>query len=135
MNSRLFVGVAITVATMASVVSAQIPPPPPPGDCDLAACMCDGVDLSKFKDKIVSATGIDGYNYTISICDDLPNHTVPSGCDRYDYHAAVVKWKAKDASDCIEIGSLANCTNSSTSGATTLLPRARFPHSVSAPAD
>ena len=46
----------------------------------------------------------------ISICTDLPNASVPVGCKAYDEHAAVVKYDPENPTDCIEIGSLENCT-------------------------
>jgi hypothetical protein len=79
--------------------------------CDLAACTCDGVDLSDLKGKVFQApTDSEGYAFKISICGEIPNAQLPSGCQQYAEHPSVVKYKANNPADCIEIGSIGPCT-------------------------
>ena len=78
--------------------------------CDLAACTCDTVDLTAQQQLgvVTTPTNTDGYIFMLSFCSDIPVDALPSGCqsatDRSD-HPAVVKYKANNASDCIEVGS------------------------------
>lgn len=79
--------------------------------CDLASCTCDGVDLSGMKGQVYQApTDSEGYAYKISMCSEIPAATLPTGCQQYAEHPAVVKYKANNPADCIEIGSIGPCS-------------------------
>eukprot|EP01051_Picozoa_sp_SAG22_P000466 SAG22_NODE_13_length_33548_cov_57.167773_18_plen_2478_part_00 len=79
--------------------------------CDLAECICDGVDLSGFEGNVFQApTDSEGYAYMISICSEIPTAELPTGCQQYAEHPAVVKYKANNPADCIEIGSVGPCS-------------------------
>eukprot|EP01052_Picozoa_sp_SAG31_P002825 SAG31_NODE_102_length_25175_cov_10.778553_17_plen_208_part_00 len=79
--------------------------------CDLAGCTCDGVDLSGMKGKVYQAPpDSEGYAYKISMCSEIPAETLPTGCQQYAEHPAVVKYKANNPADCIEIGSIGPCS-------------------------
>ena len=79
--------------------------------CDLASCTCDGVDLSGMKGKVYQApTDAEGYAYKISMCSEIPTAQLPTGCKQYAEHPAVVKYKANNPADCIEIGSVGPCS-------------------------
>ena len=81
--------------------------------CDLASCTCDGVDLSGMKGKVYQApTDAEGYAYKISMCSEIPTAQLPAGCQLPAAgckHSAVVKYKANNPADCIEIGSVGPC--------------------------
>eukprot|EP01048_Picozoa_sp_COSAG05_P019702 COSAG05_NODE_3159_length_2278_cov_8.291877_1_plen_263_part_00 len=89
------------------------PPPPGPNSCDLAKCTCDGVDLAGLKALGVVTSGPDaeGYSYKVSICQEIPAASLPSGCQQYAEHPAIVKFKTDNPADCIEIGSTGPCSN------------------------
>jgi hypothetical protein len=63
------------------------------------------------KGKVFQApTDTEGYAYKISMCTEIPNAQLPSGCQQYAEHPSVVKYKANNPADCIEIGSIGPCT-------------------------
>lgn len=117
MASALFVAHAATL--LAGAVGQVTPPPspgPPPGPpCDLAACTCAGVDLKNLEAKGVVQSGPDGegYSYKLSFCTEIPAAQLPTGCQQYAEHPAIVKFKTDNLADCIEIGSIGPCSQGS----------------------
>lgn len=45
----------------------------------------------------------EGYSYKISFCTTLASTDLPSGCQQYAEAPAVVKYKASNPADCIEV--------------------------------
>jgi hypothetical protein len=79
--------------------------------CDLSACECDGVSLSSLRGKTHHAPAdAEGYAYMLSVCGEIPKDELPSGCQQYAEHPAVVKYKGDNPADCIEIGSVGPCS-------------------------
>ena len=110
----------LAAACLAATAGAQVvpppPPPPPPGPpCDLAACTCDGVDLKGLQAKGVVEIPPDaeGYSYKLSVCNEIPSASLPTGCQQYAEHPAIVKFKADNLADCIEVGSIGPCSQGS----------------------
>jgi len=109
---------AIVAAQHAAAVplgaaSPSAPPPPPStgSTCDLSTCECDGVSLSSLRGKTYHPpVDAEGYAYMISVCDEIPKDELPSGCQQYAEHPAVVKYKADNPADCIEIGAVGPCS-------------------------
>jgi hypothetical protein len=80
------------------------------GACDLSKCQCDGVSLAALQGHVYSTPPDDeGYSYKMSFCDTLSAAELPSGCQQYAEAPAVVKYKASNPADCIEIGSTGPC--------------------------
>ena len=105
----------VALSLCLSSASAQTPSPPPPSPgpaCDLTKCTCDGVSLAGMKALGVVTTGPDaeGYSYKLSICQEIPAASLPSGCQQYAEHPAAVKFKADNPADCIEVGSIGPCS-------------------------
>lgn len=101
----LAVGVSLTGAA-----NAQLPG----GDahCDLTTCTCGGVALGSLRinKTVVAPTDAEGYAYLLAICGEIPEVSLPSGCQQYAEHPSVVKYKADNPADCIEIGSIGPCS-------------------------
>ena len=106
------IGLAMTVQWGDSSAAQTAHESSLPGDlCDLKKCTCAGVDLSKFKDRVFRApTDAEGYTYSLALCGEIPKASLPSGCQQYAEHPAVVKYKADNPADCIEIGSIGPCS-------------------------
>ena len=45
----------------------------------------------------------EGYSYKISFCTTIASTDLPSGCQQYAEAPTVVKYKASDPADCIEV--------------------------------
>eukprot|EP01044_Picomonas_judraskeda_P026523 COSAG03_NODE_8088_length_838_cov_0.955345_1_plen_187_part_10 len=87
--------------------------------CDLAACTCAGRSLAYVRHTTWDASPVDrssDYAYRFSICDPIPQHELPVGCQQnrsvgnLDEKATVVKYKRSAPLDCIELGSAVNMT-------------------------
>ncbi len=79
--------------------------------CDLSKCECDGVSLESLRGKVYHPpVDAEGYTYAFSMCDVLPEPDLPSGCQQYAERPSVVKYKADNPADCIEIGSIGPCS-------------------------
>jgi len=69
------------------------------------------VSLSSLRGKTHHApTDAEGYAYMLSVCGEIPKDELPSGCQQYAEHPAVVRYKGDNPADCIEIGSVGPCS-------------------------
>jgi hypothetical protein len=91
-----------------AAVAQPNPPPPPPapgGAKCTSSCSCDGVDLAGLQSMgpVSTPPDAEGYSYKISFCTTLASTDLPSGCQQYAEAPAVVKYKASNPADCIEV--------------------------------
>jgi hypothetical protein len=72
--------------------------------CDLAACTCDGVDLSSLAGRTYELpVGADGYAYMVSVCTEIPPARLPAGCSQYAQNPTAVRYKPMLPADCIQV--------------------------------
>jgi hypothetical protein len=104
-----------------------------PQPCDVAKCVCDGVDLSSFRGVEYQTTdAAKKYTFMITICEQpaltshdcacrrwsahgvggftpwcagstIPATSLPSGCTSYAQHPSVVKFNPGNADDCVQV--------------------------------
>ena len=85
-------------------------------DRETGVCECGETDLSEYGGRsFTTPADSDGYVYKIQVCSPISLSRLPAGCrpadPAADPHAAVVRYKSADESDCSTVGSFGPCAD------------------------